>query len=320
MLEVHIDTREETTVVKLSGRLDVNGAVLLERRLGEMPGRSPDLILDLGEVDFVSSAGIRVLTQLLKESAAREGSVVLSGMKPAVRNILEITGMLGFFAVVDSQEKAALRLRDRRRLAHSRRRVTIGEIHYDTTTDADADCAFQLWSPEPSQQGTLPLFRATLQELNLAFGLGGLGSDAADASHALGEFLCTGTFVAVVPTGSGGLADCLIPREEATTDIFVARAVGFSGKPRVRARLMSPDTVTLGRLVNDAFSLAEAPGETPPNILGLAIHTGPAVVSGGFYADEPVWREDQFSETESEASATLILAVAGRSRPAIAGG
>ena len=317
MLEIHVDTREEATVLELDGRLDVNGALLLEKKLAETPERGPDLVLDLRKVDFVSSAGIRVLTQLLKESAARDGSAVLSGMKPAVRNILEITGMLGFFTVVDSQEEAVIRLRDRRRLAHSRRRVTVGGIVYDTTTDADADCVLQLWAAEPSQAETVPLVRATLQELNLAFGLGGLGSDAADASQALGEFVSAGTFVAVAPAGSGGLADCLIPQGQATTDVFVARAVGFSGNPRIRARLTSPGPVTLGRLISDAFMLAEVPGETPPNVLGLVIQTGPAVVSGRFYGDEAFRRENPFSETESKASGTLILIVAGRSRPAI---
>jgi len=314
MLEVHIGSREETTVVELAGRLDVNGAVQLETKLIEIRGRGPDVILDLAQVDFVSSAGIRVLTQLLKESAAREGSVLLTGVKPAVRNILEITGMLGFFTVVGSQDEALHRLRDRRRLAHSRRRVTIDGIEYQTTTDADAECAIQLWRPDADQPGATPLFRATLQELNLAFGLGGLGSDAADASHALGEFLCAGTFVAVVPAGSGGLADCLIPREAATTDVFVSQAVGFSGNPRVRARLAGIGPVRLRRLISDAWELAETPGQPSPDFLGLVIQTGPAVVSGGYYTDEFALREDRLSETESEASSTLILAIVGRNR------
>ena len=317
MLEAQIGAREGITVVELDGRLDINGALALEKKLGETPERTPDLVLDLAKVDFVSSAGIRVLVQLLKEATSHGGSVVLSGVNPAVRDILQITGMLGFFTQAASHEEAAARLRDRRRLAQSRRRITIGGIEYNTTTDAEADCVLQLWGPDLSESGRGPLFRVTLQELNLAFGLGGLGSDPVDALNAVGEFVGARNFVAIVPAGTGGLADCLIPKGEATSDMFVARAIGFSGNPRVRARLTSPGPVRLRRLISDAFELAETSGQAPADVVGFVIQTGPAVVLGGFYADEAGWQEDRFSDTETEASSTLIIGVAGRNRPSV---
>ena len=55
------------------------------------------LVLDLAGLDYVSSAGLRVLLKAAKEARAAGSRFALAGLRPAVREVFEVSG---FFAVL----------------------------------------------------------------------------------------------------------------------------------------------------------------------------------------------------------------------------
>jgi anti-anti-sigma factor len=95
-------------VIVLQGRLAVENAAELTAALQRALKESArGLILDMSAVEFVSSAGLRVL-YIIYNQAGQEGKrLAMFGVQPAVYKILKIVASEAAFHVCDSEEDAA---------------------------------------------------------------------------------------------------------------------------------------------------------------------------------------------------------------------
>ena len=87
-------------IVSPSGRLDAHTAPEAERLLNGMVKEGLRLALDLREVDYLSSAGLRVLLSTLKLCQARGGRMVVLGPRENVNEVLEVCGFTSLFPVL----------------------------------------------------------------------------------------------------------------------------------------------------------------------------------------------------------------------------
>jgi anti-anti-sigma factor len=78
-------------VATLEGRLDTATAAEAEATLIGMLA-APGMVLDMTQVRYVSSAGLRILLKLAKEAKAKGAAYSLVGLQPAVREVFEISG------------------------------------------------------------------------------------------------------------------------------------------------------------------------------------------------------------------------------------
>lgn len=75
------------------GRLDGANAAIYEKEfLGLLVDDINTLNIDLSDLDYVSSAGLRVLLVAAKAAKGKGGKVVLSSPKPAILEVLKISG------------------------------------------------------------------------------------------------------------------------------------------------------------------------------------------------------------------------------------
>lgn len=97
----------EATILRISGRVDSSVCKLLEQKVQDVVGRDSAVIMDLHDMNYVSSAGLRSFITLAKHAHANNRTVALCGMCEEVAEIFEISGLLELFAVYDSVEAAA---------------------------------------------------------------------------------------------------------------------------------------------------------------------------------------------------------------------
>ena len=97
-----------TTVLSPSGRIDHATAEAFKAALAPHVARcaagGDRLVLDFGAVEYISSAGLRVLMLAAKQAKAQEGTLRVAALQPIVREIFEIsrfTLVLNVFASVD---------------------------------------------------------------------------------------------------------------------------------------------------------------------------------------------------------------------------
>jgi anti-anti-sigma factor len=90
----------DVLIVRMSGRLDSNTAQPAEdsfsRVLGEGP---PRLAVDLSKLEYISSAGLRVLLVVAKKVQQAKGKVVLFGLGRNVREVFSISGFDQIFSI-----------------------------------------------------------------------------------------------------------------------------------------------------------------------------------------------------------------------------
>ena len=86
------------TTVVARGELDAASSKELERVLIEALAGDQDVAVDLTQVTFIDSSGLRVVTAAARDAEAAGSSFVVSGASQAVRRIFEITGLGGLLA------------------------------------------------------------------------------------------------------------------------------------------------------------------------------------------------------------------------------
>jgi anti-sigma B factor antagonist len=62
------------------------------------------ILLDMTQVPYMSSAGLRMLLSLYRQVAAKDGQLVLVGLVEQIKDTMSITGFLDFFTTCDTLE------------------------------------------------------------------------------------------------------------------------------------------------------------------------------------------------------------------------
>ena len=91
MLNITQTIEHARAILALEGRLDTVTAPELTRRVDELPEETEALILDFSDLEYISSAGLRVLLSAQKRMA-KKGGMRVSHVCPAILEIFEVTG------------------------------------------------------------------------------------------------------------------------------------------------------------------------------------------------------------------------------------
>ena len=91
---------DQYSVFRLNGRLDSNTAMGFEQKLFEcIENGTQRLILDFQELDYISSAGLRVILKATKSLKSDNGKLVLCAMQDYVKEVFEISGFDSFLPI-----------------------------------------------------------------------------------------------------------------------------------------------------------------------------------------------------------------------------
>ena len=82
----------------LEGRLDTNTAPTLETELKQSLGGVSELVIDIEDLAYISSAGLRVLLKAQKVMN-RQGSMVIRNVSDEIRDIFDVTGFLDIMTI-----------------------------------------------------------------------------------------------------------------------------------------------------------------------------------------------------------------------------
>ena len=97
-MTVNIERNQQTVTLKVEGRLDTTTAPALEKTINEEGETAAQLVLDLENLAYISSAGLRVLLGAQKKMNTR-GSMKLTHVCEAVMEVLEMTGFADILVI-----------------------------------------------------------------------------------------------------------------------------------------------------------------------------------------------------------------------------
>lgn len=90
-MNINIAKENDATIMRIEGRLDTTTAPELEKAINGEGETLKSLVLDFNGVDYISSAGLRVLLTAQKKMNV-QGHMELNNVSEAVMDIFEMTG------------------------------------------------------------------------------------------------------------------------------------------------------------------------------------------------------------------------------------
>jgi anti-sigma B factor antagonist len=92
-MTVNIERNYESVTLGISGRLDTATAPNLEKIINEFPEDIKEIVFDMFRVDYISSAGIRVLLGAYKKMNLNHGTMRIEKANELIREVFEMTGL-----------------------------------------------------------------------------------------------------------------------------------------------------------------------------------------------------------------------------------
>ena len=97
-MTIEIKRNAEETIIKLVGRLDTTTAPALDKTINEDIADTKNLVLDLKELEYISSAGLRVLLSAQKKMQ-KIGSMKVINVCEEVMEVFEMTGFADILVI-----------------------------------------------------------------------------------------------------------------------------------------------------------------------------------------------------------------------------
>lgn len=106
-MQINQDRQRNAVIVAPVGRIDGRTSASLEQHLLELDGAGERrIVIDLAGVDYISSAGLRVVLSLAKRMRENKGGLALCALGESVRRVFELAGLLPLFNVTVSRDEA----------------------------------------------------------------------------------------------------------------------------------------------------------------------------------------------------------------------
>ncbi|NGX61372.1 MAG: putative anti-sigma factor antagonist BtrV [Chlamydiae bacterium] len=106
-MELREEKSGKAVIFFLKGRLDSTSSPEVEKRILEVIGEAiKHILLDFSALDYISSAGIRILVHCHKELEKKGGEIFLVSVPKPIENVLYITGFLPYFKIFEGKTQA----------------------------------------------------------------------------------------------------------------------------------------------------------------------------------------------------------------------
>ena len=97
-MTIEIKRNAEETIIKLVGRLDTTTAPALDKTINEDIAGTKNLVLDVKELEYISSAGLRVFLGAQKKMQ-KIGSMKVKNVREEVMEVFEMTGFADILVI-----------------------------------------------------------------------------------------------------------------------------------------------------------------------------------------------------------------------------
>ncbi len=95
-MDIKFVNNEKECEISLIGRLDSQSAPEIEGQVMETADKFDKLVLNLSELEYTSSAGLRVIRNLQVKMTKKGGELVIKGTNKIVMEVFEMTGFASF--------------------------------------------------------------------------------------------------------------------------------------------------------------------------------------------------------------------------------
>lgn len=111
-MEIMTEEKDGVQVVSFIGRLDAASSNDADTELKDVVAKSKKVVIDLNRLEYISSAGLRVLLVSAKAIHKESGVICLFGLTDNVREVFDISGFSTIFDIAMSEVDAIKIVKD----------------------------------------------------------------------------------------------------------------------------------------------------------------------------------------------------------------
>jgi anti-sigma B factor antagonist len=104
-MEINVKSSGQVTLVEMAGDIDSNTAPQAQERILPLVQPAAKILLEMSGVEYMSSAGLRMLLSMYRQVSRQNGSIVLVGLAEEIKDTMSVTGFLNFFTIRDTVDE-----------------------------------------------------------------------------------------------------------------------------------------------------------------------------------------------------------------------
>ncbi len=219
-MEIKVD--EKRRVIKPFGKIDINTVPAFELVLHPLTDRGVDLIVDMSECNYLSSAGIRVLLLASKKLHTSGGVLYITNVSGVVMQIFEMAGLNTVFHIEERMEDAWAKIALKQNVVPESLQFKSGG---------------KTWVYEPVESRIPDCYRwesagiVSCKDLGFALGSGKLADLMTDTGETENLFISTGHCVVFISENGSGEGDFRMSTDPSRFGILVRDALSFGNRP-----------------------------------------------------------------------------------------
>jgi anti-anti-sigma factor len=228
-LEINMTKKNDEIVLTCTGRLDANRAGYLNDYIDRLVREGHYFIsLDLSEVEYLSSAGIRILVSQYKNLDAVNGHFTIRDMSENVRQVLNMVGIADMLSQQAGKTKTAKEdEEDQNRLEAYGFVFTRKSLSPNGSTDIEL-----FGNPELTFKGGFRAEHARTVKAGVnhfSVGLGAIGVSFDECKNRFGEFIILGKNAAYLPGDGSGKPDYMVATGQLVVSLTELYGLHFTG-------------------------------------------------------------------------------------------
>jgi anti-anti-sigma factor len=276
-----INTKRTNDILQISvkGRLDAFGALELDDAFNNVIKKNDiHILIDMKDVHYLSSAGIRVLLQVNKKLQKRGGDLHLCHVNQYPSEVLEMTGLDSVFLIHSEKEKAVSHITQEMdktaeinwndALSYTQNNIEL-TVYKSSQKSAILKAVGDISKVLFAQLEQKDIYSRKFSETEYSIGLGALGDDINEYMQILGEMITIGGTMVWLPTDGHDTPDFLTPYKDTGnvtihTGFNAALEGDFNDIMIVKAK--NGESFTISALYAAVFNIAR---QTQPNFNGV---------------------------------------------------
>lgn len=230
-MEIVSDRTDNILTISLTGRLDAFGASQLDEAVKKFVADDDFLVvIDMGNVPYLSSGGIRILFATEKMLKRRDGGIHLCNVNAYPLKVLEMAGFDQLFPIHYTKEDAFKRCialeamrqaeKDWYHLPRYQKGGAQFTVFESSSKEANLKVVGNIYNTLYAQLEERDIFSRRFSETEYSIGLGAMGENVKDCIHILGEMITIGGTMVCLPTDGSDRPDFLIPKRDTGEVMF----------------------------------------------------------------------------------------------------
>ncbi len=105
-VEISVEQEGDIYLVTIEGRIDASTTPIVEKKLSKLLEISKKIAIDCSNIDYLSSAGMRLLLSMTKKMHAEKGKIGFFGMSDDVMEIIRMAGFERILKIFSTRKEA----------------------------------------------------------------------------------------------------------------------------------------------------------------------------------------------------------------------